>query len=78
MTRGKNRMKKKLQYNEYGANIQQNPKWCDLISWILYKISGAFYPLYRHKHQFLYIWFQAEAYSWGDIQCYARVKGYKS
>ncbi len=66
-------MEEKLRYNEYGANIQENPKWCNLISWILRKISSLFYPRYES----IYIWFQASAYSWGDIQCLSGIKGYK-
>ncbi len=68
-------MKKKLRYNGYGAPIYKNPKWCDLISWILRKISTLFYRL---KCRPIYIWFQAEAYSWGDIQCLPSIKGYKN
>ena len=66
-------MKTKLTYNEYGAPLQNNPKWCDIISWMLYKVSSLFYP----NHKSIYIWFQAEAYSWGDIQCLSGIKGYK-
>ena len=67
-------MKKALRYNEYGAPIQRNPMWCDFLSWVLRKISGLFYP----KHRSIYIWLQAKAYAWGDIQCYTDIKGYKS
>lgn len=73
-------MKKKLLYNEYGAPIQNNPKWCDLISWILRKISSLFYPGLTSipgKRYSIYMWFQSEAYAWADLQCFTNIKGYK-
>ena len=66
-------MNKKLQYNEYGAPIQNIPKWCNLISWIFRKTGNLFYP----KFKLVAVWFWVRAYAWGDLQSYVRIKGYK-
>jgi len=77
-------MTKLILYNEYGAPIQQNPKICDLISWIFARTGRLFYSLNGGWEKLdngtlldrISRFCRTECYAWGDLQCYTRLKGY--
>ena len=68
---------KRLQYNKYGAPIQKNPGWCDMIGWSLNRIGGLFYRLHRNKSNSNSTWAWSMSYSWNDIQYLMWIKGYR-
>jgi hypothetical protein len=65
---------KTIRYNEYGAPIDKNPTWCNVIGWVLNRIGKLFYPRYFN----LAIWFWSWAYAWNDVQLMPRIKGFKA